>query len=71
MSMMTRALAFRLHDLGIINAAERDTVRRISFVRVALRQGRASDLQARHDWHWPGGLLCRAVESASHQADRA
>jgi hypothetical protein len=33
------ALAFRLHNLSIINAAERDTVRRMSSVRVALRQG--------------------------------
>ena len=57
------ALAFRLHNLNIINAAERDTVRRMSSVRVALRQGRASDLQARHDWRWPGGLLRRAVEA--------
>jgi Zn-dependent peptidase ImmA (M78 family)/transcriptional regulator with XRE-family HTH domain len=57
------ALAFRLHNLGIINAAGRDAVRRMSSVRIALRQGRASDLQARHDHRWPGGLLRRAVEA--------
>lgn len=57
------ALAFRLHNLGIIDTAERDAVRRMSSARIALRQGRASDLQARHDRRWPGGLLRRAVES--------
>jgi Zn-dependent peptidase ImmA (M78 family)/transcriptional regulator with XRE-family HTH domain len=57
------ALAFRLHNLGIINAAERDTVRRMSSARISLRQGRANDLQARHDRRWPGGLLRRAVEA--------
>jgi Zn-dependent peptidase ImmA (M78 family)/lambda repressor-like predicted transcriptional regulator len=57
------ALAFRLHNLNIINADGRDAVRRMSSVRIALRQGRASDLQARHDRRWPGGLLRRAVEA--------
>ena len=57
------ALAFRLHNLGIINAAGRDAVRRMSSARIALRQGRASDLQARHDQRWPDGLLRRAVEA--------
>jgi|ERR1017187_1051603 Zn-dependent peptidase ImmA (M78 family)/lambda repressor-like predicted transcriptional regulator len=57
------ALAFRLHNLNIIDAAGRDTVRRMSSARIALRQGRASDLQARHEWRWPGGLLRRAVEA--------
>lgn len=57
------ALAFRLHNLNIIDAAARDAVRRMSSARIALRQGRASDLQARHDWRWPGGLLRRAVEA--------
>ena len=55
------ALAFRLHNLGTIDAAGRDTVRRMSSTRIALRQGRASDLQARHDQRWPDGLR-RAVE---------
>ena len=57
------ALAFRLHNLGIINSAGRDAVRRMSSARIALRQGRASDLQARHDHRWPGALLRRAVEA--------
>ena len=57
------ALAFRLHNLGIIDAAERDTVRRMSSARITLRQGRANDLQARHDRRWPEGLLRRAVEA--------
>ena len=57
------ALAFRLHNLGIIDAAGRESVRRMSSTRIALRQGRASDLQARHDQRWPDGLLRRAVEA--------
>ena len=57
------ALAFRLHNLGIVNAAGRDAVRRMSSARIAMRQGRASDLQARHDQRWPDGLLRRAVEA--------
>jgi Zn-dependent peptidase ImmA (M78 family) len=57
------ALAFRLHNLGIIDAAGRDSVRRMSSTRIALRQGRASDLQTRHDQRWPDGLLRRAVEA--------
>jgi hypothetical protein len=57
------ALAFWLHNLGIINAAGRDAVRRVSSARIALRQGRASDLQACHDQRWPDGLLRRAVEA--------
>jgi Zn-dependent peptidase ImmA (M78 family)/transcriptional regulator with XRE-family HTH domain len=57
------AVAFRLHNLGLINAAGRDNVRRMSSARIALRQGRAADLQARHDRRVPGGLLGRAVEA--------
>lgn len=57
------ALAVRLHGLGIVSAAGRDAVRRMSSVPIALRAGRATDLQARHEQRWPGGLLRRAVEA--------
>jgi hypothetical protein len=57
------ALAFRLHDLGIVSAAGRDAVRAMSSLRIALRPGRASDLQAWHQQRHPGGLLRRAVDA--------
>jgi Zn-dependent peptidase ImmA (M78 family)/transcriptional regulator with XRE-family HTH domain len=57
------ALAFRLHNAGMIDAAQRDAVRRMSSSRIALRQGRATDLQARGDRRWPGRLLDRAVQA--------
>ena len=57
------ALAFRLYNAEVIDAADRDTVRRMSSVRISLRRGRATDLQARGDRRWPGGLLDRAVQA--------
>jgi transcriptional regulator with XRE-family HTH domain len=57
------ALAFRLHNTGIINAAERDRIRRMSSARISLRHGRAADLQARRGHRRPGGLLDRAIEA--------
>jgi Zn-dependent peptidase ImmA (M78 family)/transcriptional regulator with XRE-family HTH domain len=57
------ALAFRLHNTGIINAAGRDAVRRMSSARIGLRRGRATDLQARRERRLPEGLLTRAVEA--------
>jgi hypothetical protein len=57
------ALAFRLHNIGILTASQREDVRRMSSARISLRQGRAADLQARHDQRWPSGLLSRAVEA--------
>ena len=57
------ALAYRLHNVGITNAAQREEIRRMSSVRIAMRQGRAADLQARRDWRWPDGLLSRALEA--------
>lgn len=57
------ALAFRLYNVDLIDAVGRDTVRRMSSARIALRQGRATDLQARGDRRWPGGLLDRAVQA--------
>ncbi|MET8147025.1 XRE family transcriptional regulator [Actinoplanes sp. NPDC049668] len=57
------ALAFRLHNVGVVNAAGRDRVRSMSSNRIALRSGRASDLQARGDRRAPGNLLDRAMEA--------
>ena len=57
------ALAFRLNNVGLIDALGRDMVRRMSSARISLRQGRAKDLQARGDRRWPGGLLDRAVQA--------
>ncbi|MET8084130.1 XRE family transcriptional regulator [Micromonospora sp. NPDC005237] len=56
------ALAFRLHNIGIVNAEGRDRMRRMSSGRIALRSGRTSDLQARGDRRAPGNLLYRAIQ---------
>jgi Zn-dependent peptidase ImmA (M78 family)/transcriptional regulator with XRE-family HTH domain len=57
------ALAFRLHNADIINAAGRDGVRRMTSARIGLRQGRATDLQARRERRLPQGVLNRAIEA--------
>jgi Zn-dependent peptidase ImmA (M78 family) len=57
------ALAFRLHNLDLINAATRERVRAMSSNRIALRSGRAADLQARNDQRAPGNLLVRTIEA--------
>ncbi len=57
------ALAFRLHNVGIVNAATRNRIRSMSSSGIALRSGRTSDLQARNDRRAPGSLLHRAVEA--------
>lgn len=57
------ALAFRLHNANIINAAGRDGVRRMTSARIGLRQGRAADLQARRERRLPQGVLNRAIEA--------
>lgn len=57
------ALAFRLHNVGITNAATRDRIRSMSSSGIALRAGRTTDLQARNDRRVPGNLLHRAVEA--------
>jgi transcriptional regulator with XRE-family HTH domain len=56
------ALAFRLHNVGAVDAAGRDRIRLMSSSRIALRSGRVRDLQARGDRRVPGKLLARAVE---------
>jgi transcriptional regulator with XRE-family HTH domain len=57
------ALAFRLHNAGIVNAAGRERIRSMSSSRIALRSGRAADLQARNDHRVPGNLLLRAADA--------
>jgi transcriptional regulator with XRE-family HTH domain len=57
------ALAFRLHNIDVVDAAGRDRIRSMSSNRIALRSGRASDLQARGDRRVPGSLLFRAIEA--------
>lgn len=57
------ALAFRLHNVGVVDAAGRDRIRSMSSSRIALRSGRTRDLQARGDRRAPGNLLTRAIEA--------
>jgi Zn-dependent peptidase ImmA (M78 family)/transcriptional regulator with XRE-family HTH domain len=57
------ALAFRLHNVRLINASTRDRVRAMSSNRIALRSGRTDDLQARNDHRSPTGLLVRAMNA--------
>ncbi|MFC3743966.1 XRE family transcriptional regulator [Paractinoplanes deccanensis] len=57
------ALAFRLHNVGVVDAVGRDRIRSMSSNRIALRSGRAADLQARNDRRVPGNLLARAIEA--------
>jgi transcriptional regulator with XRE-family HTH domain len=57
------ALAFRLHNVGVVNANVRERIRSMSSSRIALRSGRAADLQARNDQRVPGNLLLRAAEA--------
>lgn len=57
------ALAFRMHNLGAVDAAGRDRIRALSSARIALRPGRVDDLQARNDRRTPGRLLARAMNA--------
>ncbi|MEU0794810.1 ImmA/IrrE family metallo-endopeptidase [Amycolatopsis sp. NPDC005961] len=57
------ALTYRLHNIGAINAAERDRIARMSSSTIALRSGRAADLQARNDRRFPELLLMRAIHA--------
>ncbi len=57
------ALAFRLHNVGLVNAPARDRIRAMSSSRITLRTNRTADLQARNERRLPGNLLSRAVEA--------
>lgn len=56
-------LAFRLHNVGIVDARGRDRVRAMASARIAARPGRLEDLQARNDQRVPGRLLARAMKA--------
>jgi Zn-dependent peptidase ImmA (M78 family)/transcriptional regulator with XRE-family HTH domain len=62
------ALAFRLHNIGAVDGAGRNRIRRMSSAKISLRQGRASDLQARQSLRRPGSLLDRAVRAYTQGA---
>ncbi len=57
------ALAFRLHNVGLADARTRDRIRLMSSKSIALRSGRAADLQARNDRRAPENLLYRAIDA--------
>lgn len=57
------ALAFRMHNVGAVDASGRDRIRAMSSARIALRPGRVDDLQARNDQRTPGRLLDRAMDA--------
>jgi Zn-dependent peptidase ImmA (M78 family) len=57
------ALAFRLHNVGLADARTRDRIRLMSSKSIALRSGRAADLQARNDRRVPENLLYRAIDA--------
>ena len=62
------ALTYRLHNVRAINAVERDRILKMSSTKIALRSGRASDLQARNDHRYPELLLIRALNAYAEGA---
>ncbi len=58
-----QALVYRLHNVGIIDAARRDGLLAMSSTRLLLRAGRAADLQSWNERRPPGNLLGRALEA--------
>lgn len=57
------ALAFRLHNIGAVNAEGRDKIRAMSSSAIYLRSGRASDLQARNERRRPLPLVRRSIRA--------
>jgi Zn-dependent peptidase ImmA (M78 family) len=57
------ALAFRLHNLGVVNASGRDRIRAMWSARIALRPGRDEDLQSHDGRRAPNPLLRRAMKA--------
>jgi Zn-dependent peptidase ImmA (M78 family) len=57
------SLAFRLHNVGLIDAATRNRIRSLRTSGIALRAGRTADLQARDATRTPGNVLQRAVDA--------
>jgi hypothetical protein len=58
-------LAFRLHNIGTVNAQERDRIRKLMSSRIAVRPGRLNDLQAFNERRAPKPLLDRALKAFS------
>ncbi len=57
------SLAFQLKNTGLIDDAELNRIRRMSSSKIALRTGRAADLQARNDRRYPELLLDRTLNA--------
>lgn len=57
------ALAFRLHNLDIVDGAGRDRVRAMNSRKIALRTGRLDDLRARDEHRVSGVLLQRTLDA--------
>jgi transcriptional regulator with XRE-family HTH domain len=57
------ALAFRMHNVGIVDARGRDDVRAMASACIAARSGRLEDLQARNGQRVPGRVLARAMKA--------
>lgn len=57
------ALAFRLHNLDIVDGAGRDRVRAMNSRKIALRAGRLDDLRARDEHRVSGLLLQRTLDA--------
>lgn len=57
------ALAFRLHNTGIVGYRDRDRIRSMSSRAIALRTGRVAELQSRQDRRLPRRLVGNLVEA--------
>jgi Zn-dependent peptidase ImmA (M78 family) len=64
------ALAFRLHNVGLVNAAGRDRILALSARKLALLSGRSAEyyrqLQDHGHRRLPSGLVTRALEAYQH-----
>ncbi|MCA1671671.1 MAG: ImmA/IrrE family metallo-endopeptidase, partial [Actinobacteria bacterium] len=57
------ALAFRLHNAGLVDYRGRDRIRAMSSRAIALRTGRVAELQSRQDRRLPRRLVGNLVEA--------
>ncbi len=57
------ALAFRLHNTGLVDYQDRDRIRAMSSRAIALRAGRVAELQSRQDRRLPRRLVGNLVEA--------
>ncbi|MGV9818404.1 helix-turn-helix domain-containing protein [Nocardia xishanensis] len=56
-------LAYSAHNAGVVDAAERDRIRKMNSPGLIARPGRLSDLQTINDRRAPGQLLLRALHA--------